>query len=64
MKGYTFRALPTSPVRYSDELRPAWLAQLRREGQRHWTTIRNSYGPIVYTTPEYATEAARRAVGQ
>lgn len=62
LKGYSIRARATDPVRYSDGLRPAWLAQVRRKGWRadYWVTVSNSYGAIVYTSPEYARQAAQR----
>ena len=57
VKGYAFRA-PKAP---DVDGKPAWYGRVRRKNWApgYWVTVSSGYGPIVYTSPEYAIAAAR-----
>lgn len=42
----------------SPKMAASWHAQVRREGERAWSTVASGYGPIEYTTPDYARAGA------
>lgn len=56
--GYSFRA---ASAPFTADGQPAWHALVRRKGwqRSYWVTVKSDYGPIIYTTREYALAAAR-----